>query len=118
MASRHDASTTAALTPGPGAYDISNVPRRGPQCSIGRSGRAASETRSRTPGPGAYGDGAKSSTPKWGFGTAQRPISGGPAKNAPGPGAYNVDGPKRTRHAYSIGGSGRTERRPESGGEI
>ena len=91
------------FAPGPGNYEIHNMPntqhRFSPKFSIGKEPRGKSshmkEQRNK-PGAGTHSvfhntyTVLKKKAPSFGFGTSQRPDITGKAKTSPGPGAYRV----------------------------
>lgn len=82
-------------TPGPGTYDVRGTMQ---QTSSTFSARYGEGKRAQTPGPGAYAPkhDVFDMSPKFGFGTAQRPGLSTTSKG-PGPGTY--------QHLSTLGGN-------------
>ncbi|GIM06654.1 hypothetical protein Vretimale_10916 [Volvox reticuliferus] len=102
----------AAKVPGPGAYNVPRPFTDGPAFTIKGRPRGPSTLPDDLPGPGEYYDSRKTTIregPAFTLaGKAKRKFE----TDAPGPGAYSVEGPSKTGPAISIAGRPRS-RAPE-----
>lgn len=74
--------------PGPGAYDLRSTLRdKGVSIAARNDHDPAQRQRAKDPGPGAYTNKEPPGSPKFSFGTGQRPGLSTPQQN-PGPGTY------------------------------
>jgi len=108
MRGRHPGESLSrpGSAPGPGQYGEardgwSSKHVRAPSASFG-TGVRGEHVRAQAPGPGQYQLPRSASTPKFGFGSSQRPASAGGNNKAPGPGAYTLES-TLGRHGVSIG---------------
>lgn len=111
-------ATNIEKTPAPGQYETVTIEKNvksgnrfgnEPRPGMGAKGAA------NVPAPNAYNQDAKKaaikSAPSYGFGTSRRPQTVNPAKQAPGPGTYNLKGITGTEgHAKTLTGRPNTSR--------